>query len=179
MLSISEIVNWTNEKICPIIPGVKTYGVAKTAVKDNSIMPYIDEKYIGIDDTFEAQIYHKQLTISSTTVARSGYGDEDSALQNTYGMAMFFYFNEKKCGIKADELYTYIQSVITGVLKSEGYRSLRVNVSNAVLNDSQVWTQEYGQTPFRLAGSQRLIQINYSIVAVFEPNCIVIPQCKN
>ena len=179
MLSISDIVSWGNEKINPLIPKMKAYGIAKTAVKDDKILPYIDEVYIGIDDTFEAQVYHKQLTINSTTVPRSGYGDSNAYLQNTYGMAMFIYFNEKKCGIKADELYTYIQSIITGVLKAEGYKSIRVNVLNAILNDASVWTQEYGQTPFRLAGSQRLIQINYNIVMVFETNCITIPNCKN
>ena len=179
MLSISDIVNWSNEKICPLIAGLKSYGIAKTAVKDSGIMPYIDEQYIGIDDTYKAQIYHKQLSITSSVVTRSGYGDSDANLQNTYGMAMFVYFNEEKCGSRADELYTYIQTVITGILKAEGYKSVRVNVLNAVLNDSQVWAQEYGQTPYRLAGSQRLIQINYSIVMVFEKNCITIPQCKN
>ncbi len=142
-------------------------------------MPFIDDKYIGIDDTYEAQIYHKQLTVNSTTVRGSAYGDSEANLQNTYGMALIVFFNEKKCGIKADELYTYIQSIITGVLKTEGYKSLRINVLNAILNDGQVWTQEYGQTPFRLAGPQRLIQINYNIVAVFETNCITIPNCKN
>lgn len=179
MLSISDIVNWGNDMINPLIPGMKTYGIAKTAAKDNAIMPYVDEKYIGIDDTYESQVYHKQLSVSSTNVARSGYGNSDANLQNTYGMAMFVYFNEKKCGIKADELYTYIQTVVTGVLKAEGYKSVRVNVLNAVLNDTQVWAQEYGQTPFRLAGPQRLIQINYNIVIVFEKNCITIPNCKN
>lgn len=179
MLSIIDIVDWSNEKIAPLIAGLKTYGIAKTAIKDTGLMPYIDEKYIGVDDTYEAQIYHKQLTINSTTIARSGYGDSDADLQNTYGMAMFVYFNEKKCGIRADELYTYIQSVITGVLKADGYKSIRVNVLNAILNDSQVWSQEYGKTPYRLAGPQRLVQINYTIVMVFEKSCITIPQCKN
>jgi len=179
MLSIVDIATWSNDKISPLIPGIKTYGVAKTAAKETGLMPYIDDKYIGIDDTYSAQLYHKQISIGSTVVARSGYGDSASDLQNTYNMAMFVYFNENKCGIKADELYTYIQSIITGVLKAEGYKLIRVNVLNAILNDQQVWAQEYGQAPYRLAGSQRLIQINYNIVAVFEPNCITIPNCKN
>lgn len=179
MLSINDITDWANEAICPIIPGLKTYGIAKTATRDDKTLPYTGEQYIGIDDTYEAQIYHKQLTISSTNVAGSAYGDNLSFLQNVYGMAMVVYYNEKKCGFTADKIYTFIQSAITGILKSEGYRLLRINVLNANLNDAQVWAQEYGNSPFKLFGPQRLIQINYSITAVFDKNCISIPNCKN
>jgi hypothetical protein len=179
MLSINDITTWANERVCQFIPGLKSYGVAKTASNGDKIMPYVDEKYIGIDDTYHAMLYHKKLTIGSTTVPRSGYGDNEASLQNTYGMAMILYYNEKKCGFTADKLYTFIQSSITGVLKSEGYRSIRVNVLNAVLNDAQVWAQEYGASPFKLAGPQRLIQVNYSIVMVLDKNCIEIPKCLN
>lgn len=179
MLSTLDIVKWANERIAPLMPGVQTYAIAKTAAKDDKIMPYIDEKYIGIDDTFKAQLYHKQLSVTSNNVLKTGFGDNETSLQNTYGMALIVYFNENKCGFNADQLYTYIQTVITGVLKSEGYKSTRVNVVSAILNDSQVWAQEYGQSPYRLSGSQRLIQINYNIVIVFDKQCISIPNCKN
>lgn len=178
MLSINDITKWANDKICQLLPDAKFYGIAKTARKDDNIMPYIDEKYIGIDDTFSGQLYHKLLNIASANVPASGYGDQDQNLQNTYGMAMIVYFSEGKCGA-ADRLYTFIQSAITGRLKSDGYRSIRVNVTSAVLNDAQVWAQEYGQSPFKLSGEQRLIQVNYNIVMVYDKQCISLPNCKN
>jgi hypothetical protein len=179
MLSVNDITKWSNEKIAPLIPGMKTYGIAKAAIRGDFIAPYAEEQYIGIDDTYPAQLYHKQLTVNSTTVPRSGYGDNEQSLQNTYQMAMVVFYNEKTSGMPADELYTFIQSIITGVLKAEGYKSVRVGVSSAILNDGQVWAQEYGQSPFKLSGPQRLIQINYSVVMVFDKNCITIPNCKN
>lgn len=179
MLSVNDITKWVNEKVCPIIPGLKSWGIGKTATKDGNLVPYVDEKYIGLDDTYPAQMYHKQLTISSVTIPQSGYGDNDQDLQNTYGMAAILYFNENKCGHSADHLYTFIQSTITGRLKTEGIKSIRVNVQSAILNDAQVWAQEYGQTPYKLSGPQRLIQVNYTIVMVFDKNCITIPNCKN
>lgn len=179
MLSISDIIKWANEKILPLLPGIKTYGVAKAAIKGEFFAPYTGEKYIGYDDTYPAQLYHKELSISSTIINRSGYGDSGPDLQNTYGMAMILNYNEKTSAIPADKIYTYIQSIITGSLKSDGYKSIRVNVSNAILNDGQVWVQEYGQTPFKLMGPQRLIQINYNIVMVFDKKCIEIPNCLN
>lgn len=177
MLSVLDITGWVNGKLCKFMPEVKTYGIAKSAVKGDGIAPYTEEKYIGIDDTFKAQAYHKQLTISSTTVPLSGYGDNEQSLQNSYSMALIVFFNEEKCGFSADKLYTFIQTSITGRLKGQGYKSVRVSVVNAILSDAQVWAQEYGQTPYKLAGPQRLIQVNYNIVMVYNPECIAIPQC--
>ena len=177
MLSINDITGWVNGKVGKFMPDLKTYGIAKAAVKGDNIAPYVDEKYIGIDDTFKAQAYHKQLTISSTNVPSSGYGDNEQSLQNTFGMALIIYFNEEKCGFSADKLYTFIQSAITGRLKSEGFKSVRIGVSSAILNDAQVWAQEYGATQYKLAGPQRLIQVNYTIVMVYDKECISIPQC--
>lgn len=177
MLSTSDITGRLNKEVCKIIPGIKLYGIGKTATKDDKILPYVDGQYIGIDDTYPAQGYHKELSVASTTVTGSGFGDEERNLQNTYQMALVMHFNEKKCGLTADKLYTFIQSTITGVLKAEGYKSIRVNVTSAILNDAQVWSQEYGNTPYKLSGPQRLIQVNYNIVIVFSPNCIAIPNC--
>ena len=176
MLSILDITGWVNGKLCKFIPDIKTYGIAKAAVKGDGIAPYIDEKYIGVDDTFKAQAYHKQLAIASTNIPSSGYGDNEQSLQNTFSMALIIYFNEEKCG-SADKLYTFIQSEITGRLKSAGFKSVRVGVQSAILNDAQVWAQEYGATQYKLAGPQRLIQVNYTIVMVYDKECITIPQC--
>lgn len=179
MLSTNDIALWANARICTIIGGIKLYGIGKTASNGDKILPYIDGKFIGIDDTYPATAYHKEQSVSSTTVQGSGYGDDERWLQTTWLMSFIINFNEKKCGITADKLYTYIQGKITGVLKAEGYKSIRVNVLNAILNDGLVWGQEYGDTPFRLFEAQRLIQINYSIVIVFDKTCIAIPNCKN
>lgn len=178
MLSTNDIATWINERVCPIVSGIKVYGIGKTASNpDGKIQPYINGQYIGIDDTYPAMLYHKDQSVSSTTVSGSGYGDDERSLQNTNAMAMIIYFNEKKCGLTADTLYTFIQSAITGVLKAEGYKSIRVNVLSAILNDAQVWRQEYGNTPYQLSDAQRLIQINYNAVFVFDKSCIKIPNC--
>ena len=176
-MSILDITKWINEQLCNIMPGIKTYGIAKIATKGDGTIPYVDGRSAAIDDTYPSQAYHKQLSISSTTVPSSGYGDNDQSLQNSYGMALIVYFNEEKCGFSADKLYTFIQSSITGRLKSAGYKSVRVGVTSAILNDAQVWAQEYGATQYKLAGPQRLIQVNYSVTMVFDKECMAIPQC--
>jgi len=173
-----SIINWINEQLCELVPGAKVFGIARTAVKDDKILPISGDewiKYAGVDDTYPFQSYHKELTLSAANVSRSGYGDNLSDLSNTYGMALIIFFDEKKCGVKTDELYTLIQARITGILKIEGYKSIRIGVTNAILNDGQVWRQEYGETSFRLSATQRLIQIGYSVIVTLDKTCF--PKC--
>ena len=180
MLSVSDITQYLNERIASVIPNAKTYGIAKQAAIGDKTMPYCDGAYIGVDDTYPMQAYHKQLSIASVpVVARSGYGDSEGYMQNTYGMAIIIYFDEKKLQIAVDELYTFIQSQISGIIKAEGFKSIRIAVNNAILNDEQVWRQEYGNVKFPLSGSQRLIQIGYSVQATLDKKCVVIKVCNN
>lgn len=177
MLSTSDIVTWINQRVCEIIPGLKSYGIATVAVWEDTLIPHVDGRPVSIDDIHPAMLYHKQLSIASSIVPGSGYGDDERSLQNTWGMVMIMYFDES-C-MPVDSLYSFVQSAITGVLMSEGLKSTRVNVASANLSDTQVWRQEYGASPYKLSGSKRLIQINYTIVTVFNKSCIKIPQCLN
>lgn len=174
---LHSTINWINEQLCELVPGGQVHGVAKTANVDGVIKPYVldSEKGIMVDDTYPFISYHKEQSLQSANVPRSGYGDSQSDLQNSYGMSLIIFFDEKKLGVKTDELYTLIQARVTGILKTEGYKSVRVGVLNAILNDGQVWRQEYGDAPYRLFGSQRLIQIGYSVVVTLDKNCF--PKC--
>jgi hypothetical protein len=176
MLSTSDIISWINGRIAGFVPGIKAYGVGKTAARGDHTVPYVGEEYAGIDDTFKAQVYHKELSIISATVPGSGYGDDERSLQNTRQMGMVISFDESEC-MPVDQLYMFIQSSITGLLKANGVKSTRVSVVNANLNDPAVWRQEYGNAPYKLFGSQRLIQVNYTIVTIFDKSCITIPKC--
>lgn len=176
---LQSVINWLNEQLCELIPGGKTHGIAKTAVNDKGIIKPFTGKdwidYAGVDDTYPFISYHKEQTLQSTNVPRSGFGDNLSDLANTYGMSLIIFFDEKKVGVKTDELYTLIQARVTGILKIEGYKSIRIGVLNAILNDGAVWRQEYGDVAFRLSASQRLIQIGYSVVVTLDKNCF--PKC--
>lgn len=174
---LQSIVKWINGELCELVPGAKVYGIAKTANVDGIIKPYVpdEQKSISPDDTYPFQSYHKEQSLSSANINRSGYGDTLNDLANTYGMSLIIFFDENKTGVKTDELYTLIQARITGILKIEGYKSIRVGVNNAILNDGQVWRQEYGDTPFKLFASQRLIQIGYSVLVTLDKNCF--PKC--
>lgn len=173
---LQSIVKWINEQLCQLNKDGKLYLIAKSAVKDDKTMPYVEGSYIGIDDTYPIQIYHKQLGMSTITIGNSGYGDSVGDLQTTHQMALIVFFNEVKCRLKPEDLYEQVLAKLTGILKLEGYKYVRINVQNAILDDQRVYAQEYGQTNYRLGEFQRLIQINYQVLFVFDKNCI--SNCK-
>lgn len=179
---LHSIVDYINSRVKEILPKAKLFATARTASRDDNILPVTDTgefiKYAGVDDIHPVIVYHKHLSISTANAPRSGFGDNISDLVNTNQMAMIVFLDEKKTGLKASELYTIIQAQITGILKIEGYKGVRIGVSSAILNDAQVWAQEYGNIPLRLTASQRLIQIGYSVVMTLDKNCIKIPKCK-
>ena len=175
VLTIKEVTGWINDRLKGLVPGIKVYGVAKPALKDGILMPVEGEKYIGLDDTFPMQVYHKELGLTSSETVGSGYGDNIKNIINSHSMAMVIYYNTAKTRAGTDQLYMLIQKRISGVLKSPGIKYARIIVTSAILEDARVFVQEYGAAKLRLKATQRLIQVNYTVSIVFDKNCT--PAC--
>jgi hypothetical protein len=84
---------------------------------------------------------------------------------------MYVFLNRKKSGLFADELFQLIQANFPEVLKIEPYKSIRTFFNSVVLNDTQVYSQEYTGTPVKLTPEYNLFQINYSVEVVFTKGC--------
>lgn len=181
MPSIHNIVAQLNTTISGIFPEVKTYGIAQSARRDEEVLPYYNEQYIGIDDTYKMQVYHKLNSMTSTIRPANGYGDSQGVQVNTYGMSMIVFINKI---LERDEVVLLIQSNFPETLTSSFYRSVRLTFNNAILNSANVYQQEYQTDKYRLFGGQYLIQINYSLETVFKKGCFIkcpedIQKCLN
>lgn len=179
-LNIKEIVSWINGRLATLVPGSKFFGIAKTALKDDKILPIEGDKYIGLDDTFPMMVYHKELGLTSGETTGSGYGDNIKNIINSHSMAMIIYYNSAKTRVGADQLYMIMQKRVSGVLKSPGIKYARIIFNSAILEDARIYVQEYGAGPVRLKPAQRLIQVNYTVQIVFDKNCVAacLPQCN-
>lgn len=171
MRSIHDIVKAMNQVIKDRVKDSMTYGVATMAVKDTTIVPSEDGKYIGINDVYALQVYHKLNGLVNTLRPGSGYGDSKGDQVNTFQMSMIVFHNEQKTKIKTDQLVLLLQSVTPRQVPSEYFKSVRITYNNVVLNDVGVWRQEYGQTEYKLKLDQRLIQINYTVEATYKDGC--------
>lgn len=180
MRSIRDIVCFINTHIASLLPGIKTYGIAKLTKRGTETMPAEGETYIGIDDVYKTQVYHKinGLTISRQT---TGFGDSVKKLY-TYQMSMILFLNRVK--FEAEDIVPLFDANIPQQIKTDYTQRVTINFLSAILNDEQVYTQEYkNSSTYRLGPDQRLIQVNYSLEALYKPGCFdVCPEelnCKN
>lgn len=174
-----SLIQWVNNKLCDIYQGAKIYGVAKQAKRGTEILPvtFVEGKeyYIGITDKDALRIYHKELSTTTTQDLKSSYGDGTWTEVNTHQMALIIFFDERRLGVDADQLYMLIQRRISGVLKLTGARLVRVTVNSLNMDDARIYSQEYQSDTFRLTVGQRLIQVNYTLQVSFDKKCI--PNC--
>jgi len=101
------LLKWINQQLCNLVPGAKVYGVARPAKRGTEILPvtFENEKefYVGIDGKETLQVYHKEISTSTTQETIGTYGDDIFNEVNTYQMAMIIFFDEKRLRIDADQ----------------------------------------------------------------------------
>lgn len=173
MPSIHKIVNELNHVVAGIFSGAKTYGIAHPAVRDQELLPAIGEKYIGIDDTYPMQVYHKLNTLTSSLQPIRAYGDQRGAQVNLWGMAMIIFNNGKRTNLTSDGIVLLLQSNFPQSILSDYYLSVNLTFQGANLNDQQVFSQEYRTDKYRLFTNQNLIQVNYTLETVFKKGCFI------
>jgi hypothetical protein len=180
---IRDIVSMINQKLCDLIPGWQLYGIAQTVAKDaNVTMPAENETYIGIDDTFPAQVYHKINGIQIVKLS-SGYGDSQNLVYN-YQMAMIIFLNRNRIDIRPEDLVIMIQGTLPQRMQMKGIVNMNINFNSVNMNDQQVFTQEYKDASiYKIGLNQNLFQINYNLEITYKPSCFEVcpPKdvCKN
>lgn len=180
MRSILDIVRLINKHLDNLLPGLKTYGIAQLVPRDTETLPAEGEKYIGLDDIHSAQVYHKINGMTITRQAR-GFGDKVDQLY-TYQMSMIVFL--AKPFIRPEDLVPLLQNALPQQFKTDYTKRVSINFLSAILNDQQVFAQEYKNTSaYRLDLNQHLFQVNYSLEVLYKPGCFdVCPEelnCKN
>jgi len=170
------LIKWINGELCKLIPSGKIYGIAKPAKRGNEILPVTiqneKEFYVGIDCKEPLQLYHKEISTTTTQETRNTYGDDVYIDVNNHQMSMIIFFDEKRMRMDADQLYVKIQRTISGVLKLAGAKTVWISVTSMVMDDARVYQQEYQSDTFRLTVGQRLIQVNYNIRIAVNKRCL-------
>ncbi len=164
----------------------KVVGITQSIVRKKGdafeyVPSYIDDKgeikYIGVDDSFDIMIYHKVNTISvSKANVNKGYGDNTAYDANVARMSMIVFGQRNKLMLSNDDLSIYLQSsmpeaVSKKLLNELQFKAANINISDIVLNDQQVFQEEYQGFPFFLKPEQYLFKINYTIESAFLKKC--------
>ena len=174
--SIRSTICQINTALRPVFPGSKFYGVAVSTEREKKVQPVSDEMPVSYDDDYSLQAYHKINGIQVTY--KPGVGRDDNTI-NTFAMSMFIFNNDKKTGLKQDEIAMIIQSIISGINIS----SVSITPISFILNTQAVFAAEYRGHDFRLPESMSLTQMNYNIEVTFKSGCFDLcpedfSQCK-
>jgi len=168
MRSIVDIVKFINSRLCNIIPGIKLYNIAQIVSREDHTIPADGDNSTAFDDTHPAQIYHK-ITGMTMTQQTTGYGDSNNLLY-TYQMSMIVFFNKQS--IRPEDFPIIVQANIPQRFNTDNTQSVNIKFLSAILNDQQVFAQEYrNATAYRLGVNHRLFQINYTLEVVYKPGC--------
>lgn len=181
MRSIHDIINVINAQLCEAIRGAAVYGIATAAKRNEQLVPHVDGKYVGVNDAKGSiQVYHKLLGITSQILPGNGYGDSTGDQANTYTLSMIVFHNRKLTKIKDDQLVLIMQANTPRKVRSEFFKAINVTYATANLDGPKIYAQEYGSgEKYPLGPEQNLIQINYSVRAVYKEGCYKEILCKN
>ncbi|MBA4168750.1 MAG: hypothetical protein H0X41_14590 [Chitinophagaceae bacterium] len=176
MPSVNDIVLTINRNLD--LPGSKLYGVAVSALRENEKFPVVMDANgngtdCGINDKYEIIGYHKINQMASRVDGKNGYGDSPGAVVNSYTMQLIVWQNRKKTKLYSDELLTLIQSAFPDQVTKgiKPFQSVRLQFNSAILNDMQVYNQEYQYDKPRLLPEHNLFLINYTLETAFEKGC--------
>lgn len=176
MRSIHDIVLTINESL-QLGAHVSLFGIATSVIDGNDEkLPAVlkrdgEADYVGIDDRDSIRLYHKVNSVSCSLKASEGYGRSAGAQVNTYAMVMIVFLNRKRRDLYADELFAIIQSQFPEKINLPPYASINIRFNSAILNDQQVYSQEYSSERFQLGPEHNLFQIQYSVEATFLKGC--------
>lgn len=184
---ISEVLDLINEQLMGINPAEKIYGQAQTVHRisgsETDELPGIigadgEIKYVGIDDVESIIIYHK-LNAGSIIQQNNGRGDTVGDLQDTFSLSLITYWDRKKIKLMPDQMLLLIQARMPQEIRGiKDIKTIRIRPVNINLNTLQIFNTEYRSNIFRLPANIHLIQLNYNIETVFNPDCFrECPEC--
>ncbi len=151
------------------------------------IPSYVNEngeaQYVGPEDDYDLIVYHR---INSITVGKAGnfkgYGDDRPADTNVARISLVVFGRRDKLKLTNDELAIHIQANIPeaatkDLLKQLQFFAANININEIILNDLQVFNEEFQGFTFFLKPEQFLFKINYTIESAFLKKCFTKCNC--
>lgn len=144
------------------------------------IPSYVDNNgesiYVGPDDTYDYIAYHRVNSWTPTKANLKSYGDTKAVDANIVRMSYVVFGRRDRLQMSNDELAFLIQmnfneSVDKTLLDSLQLKTCNINITDIILNDLQVFKEEFQGVEFFLKPEQFLFKINYTIESAFIKKC--------
>lgn len=174
--SIHNTICQLNGVLSPVFKGGNFYGIAVLTDREGKWQPVAGEIPVSYDDSYALQVYHKINGITITY--KPGVGRNDNTI-NTFAMSAIVFNNEKKTGLRQDEVAMIFQSLIANI----NINSVGITPVSVILNSPAIFASEYRGHDYRLPADMSLMQINYNVDITFKSGCFDLcpedfSQCK-
>lgn len=164
----------------------KTVGIAQSMVRPGDktleLLPcYVNNEgegnYVGPDDDYNYIGYHRvnSLTATKANVNR-GYGDGRGYDAHIIRMSYVVFGRRDILQMTNDELALQVQMNFPEalehiVLEQLQLKACNINVTDIILNDLQVFQDEFQGIQYFLKPEQFLFKVNYTIESAFLKKC--------
>lgn len=193
MINVNTIVKEINKSIKGFLTD-STYsaslisGIAYTYLKDKTdTLPGIsndkgDIKYVGIDDKYSLNVYHKIINTTPTkSITARQYGDGNKSTKVVTQMSVIVFANRTKLGIQQEVLANYILAAMPtninrAILLEESLSDCTIDVLKINFDSSGLYKREY-LTESKLKPHQMLFEISYQITYTFNSDCVKTCKC--
>jgi len=174
--SIRNIITDLNTAMQEYFKSAVYYGVAQNIEREGISKPVVNERVVSFDDSYGMIVYHKLGNINITR--KPGFGSSEKTI-NTFAVSAVVFNNEKRTGLKTDEIAMVMQSV----LSLQNIASVRVLPGNVILNSQAIYQTEYRGSSYSLPEYTGLMQLNYTVEITFKSGCFDLcpedfSQCK-
>jgi hypothetical protein len=163
----------------------KVIGLAQLLPKINGdkiqLLPsYVDNdgeaQYVGPEDDYDLIIYHRITSILVTKGVLKSFGDVRQSNVNIAKVSLVAFGRRDRIKLTNDELAILLQAAIPDaatkeILQQLQFQAANINLTDIVLNDLQVFQEEFQNVEYFLKPEQFLFKINYQIESAFLKEC--------
>ena len=148
-------------------------------IMDNNYEP----KWVGLDDTFPAIIYHRAVGVSYSQINNSSqFGRGVNKLQQTCDMLMIVFGKYERLKLTSEQFEALIAASFPDLVEQEliapfKLDSMLVTLVGSNLVGAQVYAGEYGGLPVYISAEDILFSVRYRIETQFRKNCFAICDC--
>lgn len=164
--SIRDIVCQINASLETVFKGAKFYGVATSVDREGKLRPVVNDQYVGFDNSFAFQMYHKINQVTTQRIRNTGFGRIEDRV-NVFQMSAFVFNNEPRTKLKTDHIALMLDSILATI----NIISVRILPVNFILNTQAIYSTEYRGAEFSLSEHHSLLQMNYNIEMTLKSGC--------
>lgn len=160
-----------------------TYREGDTVKTAPVVVENNEPRFVGLDDSFPAIIYHRLQTLSYSQINNaSQFGRGVNKMEQTADVLLVVYGRYAPLRITSEQFEALIASGFPDIVDSvelEPYKldSMLVTLQSSNMLAQQVFAGEYGALPNQVGAEDILFAVRYRITTQFRKNCFSICDC--